>query len=255
MQDILETWDILQDCKETSKRYESKEEKDMAIFDISSFFGNNSSNLFSSFNFGDYAAIRNGSYKKLLKSYYAQQNTSSSTSSSNETKKTDTLDTTDTTGLSKMKTEAKGLKDAADAFKDEDLWKKTNGEYDTDKIVSAIKTFANEYNDVIEQSGKVNASDVASDTRFMMSLTSTMSNSLSKIGITVGTDGKLSVNEDTLKEANMTKVKALFSDEYSYSGQVSQKAGSIENSAVRNSSLYTSSGQFTNYFSNYNNWI
>ena len=121
--------------------------------------------------------------------------------------------------------------------------------------MGAIKTFANEYNDVIEQSGKVNARDVASDTRFMMSLTSTMSNSLSKVGISVGADGKLSVNEETLKDADMTRVKALFSDDYTFSGQVSQKAGSIENSAVRSSSLYSSNGQFTNLFSNYNNWI
>lgn len=227
----------------------------MAGFDFSSFFGNKSSGGFGMFNFGDYAAIRNGSYKKLLKSYYSQQKTSQSTNSSDETKKTEKLDKADTTGLSKMQTEAKGLKEAADAFKNEDLWKKTNGEYDTDKIVGAIKTFANEYNDVIEQSGKVNAKDVASDTRFMMSLTNTMSNSLSKVGITVGTDGKLSVNEETLKGANMTKVKALFSDEYTFSGQVSQKAGSIENSAARSSSLYTSNGQFTNSFSSYNNWI
>ena len=43
-------------------------------FDISSFFNNSTSaNAFGSFNFGDYASIKNGSYGKLLKSYYAEQ--------------------------------------------------------------------------------------------------------------------------------------------------------------------------------------
>ena len=55
---------------------------------------NNASALFSSMNslssginFGDYNAIRNGSYRKLLKAYYADEKTA--TSKQNTTKKKD----------------------------------------------------------------------------------------------------------------------------------------------------------------------
>lgn len=227
----------------------------MAGFNISSLFGNSSSGGFGSFNFSDYAAIKNGSYRKLMKSYYTQNKTEHSISSTDKTNKNEKIDKADSSGLSKMKSEADELKKAADALQSEDMWTKNNGEYDMDKITSAIKTFAKEYNDVIDQSGKVNSKDVATDTKFMMSITNTLSKSLSKIGVSLGTDGKLSVNEETLNNAKQNDLKALFSDSYSYGGQVSQKASSIGSSALRSSSLYSSTGQYSNSFSNYNSWV
>lgn len=227
----------------------------MAFFDISSFFGNSSTNSFSSFNFADYASIRNGSYGKLLKSYYSQVKQTTTTKSDTDTKTDKTTDT-DNTGLSKMKKEADGLKSAADKLTSDDMWKKTNGEYDMDKIASAVKSFANEYNDVIDQSAKVGTKDVTMQTGFMTSMTKTMSNALSKVGVTVGADGKLSVNEDTLKSADAKDVKSLFSGDYSYAGQISQKASAISSAAVRNSSLYTSSGLLSSVLQgSYNSWI
>ena len=42
----------------------------MAGFNISSFFNNSKPSFMSSFNFSDYASIKNGSYKKLVKAHY-----------------------------------------------------------------------------------------------------------------------------------------------------------------------------------------
>lgn len=227
----------------------------MAFFNISSFFGNSSTNSFSSFNFADYASIRNGSYGRLLKAYYSQAKQTTTTKSDTD-KKADKTTDTDNTGLSKMKKEADGLKEAADKLANEDMWKKTGGEYDMDKIASAVKSFANEYNDVIDQSSKVGTKDVTMQTGFMTSMTKTMSNALSKVGVTVGADGRLSVNEDTLKKADAKDVKSLFSGDYSYAGQIAEKAGAISSAAVRNSSLYTSNGLLSSVLrSSYNNWI
>lgn len=227
----------------------------MAFFDISSFFNNSGADSFSSFNFADYASIRNGSYGKLLKSYYSQAK-QSSTAKSDTDDKTDKTTDIDTTGLSKMKKEADGLKSAADKLASDDTWQKTNGSYDMEKIAGAVKSFADEYNDVISQSAKLGTKDVASQTGYMTSMTSTMSKALSKVGVTVGADGKLSVNEDTLKNADAKDVKSLFSGDYSYAGQISQKAAAISSAAVRNSSLYTSSGLLSSVLQgSYNSWI
>ena len=227
----------------------------MAFFNISSFFGNSSTNSFSSFNFADYASIRNGSYGKLLKTYYSQAKQSTTTKADTD-KKTDKTADIDNTGLSKMKKEADGLKSAADKLTSEDMWKKTGSEYDMDKIASAVKSFANEYNDVIDQSSKLGTKDVTMQTGFMTSMTKTMSNALSKVGVTVGADGRLSVNEDTLKKADAKDVKSLFSGDYSYAGQISEKASAISSAAVRNSSLYTSDGLLSSVLQgSYNNWI
>ena len=58
----------------------------MAFFNISSFFGNSSTNSFSSFNFADYASIRNGSYGRLLKAYYSQAKQTTTTKSDTDKK-------------------------------------------------------------------------------------------------------------------------------------------------------------------------
>ena len=225
-------------------------------FDISSFFQNNASNnLFGSINLSDYASIRNGSYGKLMKSYYAEQK-KGTVDNSSVTGRTDKKEPVDTTGLSVMKQKADGLKDAAEALNKVELWKQTDGSYDMDRIVSAVKDFAKEYKRVIDQSAKVNSQEISRDTRYMTSLTGTMSKSLGKVGITVGFDGKLSINEDALKQANGSSLKTLFSGAVSYGTQIAGKAGEISRDAVMNSSLYGSNGTLQNMLSgNYNKWI
>lgn len=226
-------------------------------FNISSLFsGFGSGNVFGSFNFSDYASIKNGSYGKLMKSYYAEQKKTTGTDKSTTTKPIKKEETVDKTGLTQMKKEADGLKSAAEALNKEDLWKQTDGKYDMDKIVGAVKTFANEYNDTVTQASKVNSKDVAQDVRYMSSMTNTMSKALSKIGVTVGTDGKLSVNEDEMKKANVSSIKSLFSGSVSYGSQIADRASEISRDTVMNSSIYGSNGTLSSSLSNmFNKWI
>lgn len=224
-------------------------------FNISSLFsGLNSNSPFSSFNLSDYASIKNGSYGKLIKSYYAEQKkTSSSDKTTTDNKKDQTVDKI---GLSQMKKEADSLKNAAEALGKSDLWKQTDGKYDMDKITSAVKSFVSEYNEAITQAGKVNSKDIATDVKYMSSMTTTMSKALSKIGVTVGTDGKLSLNEDELKKANVSSIKSLFTGTVSYGSQIADKASAISKDAVMNSSIYGSNGMLSSSMSSiYNKWI
>ena len=220
----------------------------MAYINISSFFGNVQTNGMNSFNFSDYASIKNGSYKKLVKSYLVQQKGDSADKGSTSVKKP-TKDTTDQTGLARMKTQADSLKKSAKELSDDALWKQTNGKYDMDKIAKAVKGFANDYNDTIDQAAKVNSKDVSQQTGFMTSMTKTMSTALSKVGITVGADGKMSVNEDELKKADTKQLKALFAGYASYGAQMEQKASAISSAALRNSSLYSSNGTLSSAIS------
>lgn len=227
---------------------------------LSLFDGFGSNNSLGSINFSDYASIKNGSYGKLMKSYYTEQKktartekTEKDTTSKINKKKEAAVDKT---GLTQMKKEADGLKTAAEALNKEELWKQTDGKYDMDKIVSAVKTFANEYNDTLNQASKVNSKDIAQDVRYMNSMTNTMSKALSKIGVTVGTDGKLSVNEDELKKANVTSIKSLFAGSVSYGSQISDRASEIARDTVMNSSVYGSNGALSSSLSNmFNKWI
>lgn len=228
----------------------------MSGINISSLFGglNTGNSLFGSINLSDYHSIRSGAYKKLISKYYEQDNSVSS--KRDKTHKTQlSAPTQDTSGLTKMKKETEGLKSAATSLSKDDLWKTTNGEYDMDKIASAVKDFADSYNSVVDQSAKVSARDVTQQTGFMTSLTNTMSKALSKVGVTIGSDGKMSVDEDALKKASASNVKSLFSGTHSYAAQVAQNASAISSAATRNSSLYDGNGAYTSTISNMYNYF
>lgn len=217
-------------------------------YNISTLFGNlnnssSSGNLFNSINLSDYYSIKKGSYGKLLKTYYTDQKTSDSSSSTKKTNTTTSKDV-DKTGMTQMKKNADELKSAAASLSSSELWKQSAGSYDTDKIVSAVKDFAQEYNNAITQASKVSTTNtsVSSAVGYMKSMTTTMTKALSNIGITVGTDGKLSVDEEKLKNAKMNDVKALMSGNSSYAGQIADKASEISRAALMSSSIYDSTG-------------
>ena len=213
------------------------------LSNISGLIGSLGSSSSSSFNLLDYAQIKNGSYGKLMKAYYNEQKSATKANSKTETDKSSNVATDkDTTGLNKVQTEATALKDAATALQDKDLWKNA----DTEKITKAVKSFVTEYNDVITNSAKVSVKDVTSATNTMKSMTSTMSKALSSIGITVGSDNKLTVDEDKLKSADIKTVKAMFDGAYTYGGQIAEDASSVASAASRNSSLYTSNATLQN---------
>lgn len=224
---------------------------------ISSLFSSFGTNSSSMFNFSDYAQIKNGSYRKLMKSYYSQQKEIDSpkknTSGSVTAKKEQYVDKT---GLSNVKKEADGMKAAAETLGKVDLWEKTDGKYDTEKITNAVKKFASEYNDVVSQGDKVNSTAVSQSMRYMKSMTNTMSKALAKVGVNVGTDGKLTVDEEKIKNADMGSVKSLFSGGGSYGAQMVDKASEIARATVMGSSMYASNGVLSSSLSSmFNKWI
>lgn len=217
---------------------------------ISTLFSSlNNNNTFGSFNLGDYASIKNGSYKKLVKSYYAEQKKADADNKPVTDKTTKKKQAVDSTGMSLMKKDADSLKASVEALSKDDLWKQTNGEYNKDKIQEAVKSFVKDYNDTLTQASKVSSKEVSQDVKYMNSMTTTMTKSLNKIGITVGNDGKLSLNEDNLKKADVKNVKALFTGNVSYGSQIADHAGDISKDAVMNSSMYGSNGMLSNSLS------
>ncbi|MCQ2524998.1 MAG: hypothetical protein MJ123_11730 [Lachnospiraceae bacterium] len=227
-------------------------------FDVTSLFGglnsNNSNNLFGGINLSDYSLIKRGGYKKLMKSYYDEQ--SGKTTHKNNVTTNKKEQAIDKTGLTQMKKESDGLKSAVEAFNKDDLWKQTNGEYDMEKITGAVKSFVNEYNDVINQSSKVNSKEISQTMRYMSSMTNTMSKALSKIGVAVGVDGKLSINEDTLKKANVTSIKSMFAGAGSYGAQIEAKASEVSRATIMNSSMYSSNATLSSTLNGmYDKWI
>ena len=93
--------------------------------DYSALFGTASNSSVGTANYlSEYASIRNGSYKKLMKAYYAKQDTEKLTT------KQDTVQKSTLMGSS-----ADSLKVAADKLNDSELFDK-----DDDTIVKAVKS-------------------------------------------------------------------------------------------------------------------
>ena len=216
--------------------------------DYSFLFGTTQlSSSSGSFSLSDYVAIKNGSYGKLLKAYYAKQDADKA-SSGGDTVQKSTL----------MKSGADALKKSADALNNADLWKKKNikkkdektGEeieaydYDWDAISKAMKSFVEDYNEVVEQAGDSNSKDVLRNAVWMTGMIESNENILSKIGITVGKGNKLELDEEALKKAGISSFKALFMGHNSFADKVSMKAKSISNAAARYTGTYKSNGTY-----------
>lgn len=227
---------------------------------ISSLFSslNNSSsnNYMSGINYADYNSIRNGSYRKLVKAYYAKE---SGTSSSNSTSKTDS--TTDKT-TSSQKVNAATVRDSASnlvndvkELSSDKLWKKTtttdkdgvtSTDYDKDAIYKVVSSFAKDYNSLVSASGNSSDNSVLRTSSTMVAYTKANKNLLSKVGITVGSDNKLTVDEDKFKSADMTTVKSLFTGSGSFGKMTSTSATSSYSSAVSQLAKLSSSSTYSN---------
>lgn len=212
----------------------------------SGIFGNTSSML------GDYSLIKSGSYKKLLTAYYKTQDTNGTSGS-----KTDSGETADSTGkLLNVKSDAKALKEAADALDSSSLYETKKDEegkevYDTEAIKKSVKNFVSAYNSYLDSAGSVESTSILNKTLNMVKKTSSNSNLLKEVGITIGKDNKLELDEEKLEKAPITTLSSLFEGYGSFGNGISQKASEsykLANSAAFNNtraSSYTYNGAYS----------
>lgn len=218
----------------------------------------------------DYASIKNGSYGKLMKAYYAKDSSKEVTSVAEQTKNKRTTSTAKDSAktLSEIEGAADGLKESADALlktgsksvfnkidvesTDEYGMTQTSKEYDVNAIYKSVSGFVEDYNKVIKQAGASETSAIQNRVRYMMGATSANKSLLSKVGITINSDNTLSLDEKTFKEADVTTAKSLFNGSNSYAYRVSAQASLIDYTAEKEAAkanTYTVNG---NYSSNYN---
>ncbi len=240
--------------------------------DYSTLFGGGTpyiDNGMGGINVSDYAMIKNGSYGKLMKAYYAKQDA-------------DSLQTGDSSkSLTLMRSSADSLKKSAEALGDASLYEKKKftkkdeetGEetevwdYDWDAITKAVKSFVDDYNSVVEQAGNSETKNVLRNAAWMTSITEKAGNLLSKVGITIGAGNKLEFDEEALKKTttlgessieldNISTLKSLFTGYGSFADKIAQKAQGISraaaNAAAKASavgSAYTKNGAYSDTLS------
>ena len=188
----------------------------------------------------DYAAIKNGSYGKLMKSYYGSMNSSGSTSYGSKTstsnyldrileekrnpkvsKETQEANANLTSGISSLKSTVSTLQNANTYTASKD------GTSAAEKVVSAIKNYVSQYNDVVKTAKDSTLTNKTSHVAGMMRSSEANAKKLAEIGITVNGDGTLQLNEGKLKATDISKVQELFSkdDVMSYGSTVMSRLG------------------------------
>ena len=220
--------------------------------------GTNYSSLFSSLGssssnwLADYATIKNGSYAKLMKAYYAEAKSSSSGTSSTgkKSKSSNVLDklleekrnpkvskeaqkanAELTTGLSYLKSSVSTLQ-SSQTYTDT-----ANGQSAADKVVSAMKSYVANYNDVVTAAKGSTLTNKTAYVANVMRTSAANADQLAEIGITVNSNGTLELNETKLKEAGVSKVQDMFSskDIMSYGSTVASRlqfAGATSSNAT-----------------------
>lgn len=229
----------------------------------------------------DYAAIKNGSYLKLMKAYYGGSSSDSVKKAvENQTTRKSTstaLTSEDTKAYNKVQTTTDTLKDSADAllatgsksvFAQEDVvTKDENGietkskAYNKEAIYKAVNSFVTNYNAVIKATDATDDNNIARRTANMMNETTSNLKSLLSVGISVNSNGTLSLNKDEFMDSDMNTAKSLFNGNGSYAYKVSAQASMINyaaDNAVSKGSFYSSKGSYTSNYNNgnlYNSWL
>lgn len=224
-------------------------------------FGNvNTSNTSSGnilgIDFAEYSSITSGSYSKLIKAYYAKYGTDSTDGVSSS-------DSDSTATKTTIKGSANELYKAANAlvttgkdsvFKKIDIKNEEDGTttkgYDTDKIYKAVSSLVDAYNSLVKNSTDSKDNAVLRQTLHMVNSASANGSLLNDIGIKIGTDNTLTLDEETFKSADMNKVKTLFNGTDSFGAKIQSAASSIYlnvNNSLGDSNSYTAAGTLGSY--------
>lgn len=229
-------------------------------------FGGGSSFGVSNF-LADYASIKNGSYGKLMKAYYAKPDTTDKVDSVPKKDMPDVTKAATKKELTQIQSDADALKESADALltrgKDSVFTKKdvvskdeagnevTTKEYDTNAIYKAVDSFVKDYNALVKSADSVGTNRISNGLDAMTGTTQTYEKLLSKAGITVNEDNTLSINEETFKKADMQSVQSMFQGTGSYAYNISAKASMMNFYAVSEANkmnTYNFNGNYSNNF-------
>ncbi len=207
-----------------------------------SFFGGGTGGMSSLL--GDYSMIKSGAYTKLLKKYYAenpvQRDENGKINTIKDSKAADT-----TKNLLAVKDSAKKTADAATDFTKTDITKVKR-----EDLLKDVKGFVENYNSMLEDMDNIESVTILQNAVWMTSEMKRNANVLDQIGIKIGSDNKLSVDEDKFKGASEGVLKSVFSGNNSIMGSVAQRANQIYNlsgtQAILNSknTSYNSTGGY-----------
>ena len=193
---------------------------------------------------GDYAAIKNGSYGKMMKSYYAKM----------EKQQAEESGETDQKKAGKVKdnasaSAAKSLYSSASALGS--LNYDDRSEENVKKITDSVSAFIKDYNSLMKSAEKSKNSTVQKQAESLYNSYYTNYKLFAKVGITLNSDKTLSFDEDSMKNAlNDTEhgkgatVKTLFGGIGSFADKAVNRASQIYRAAGDGEAVTSSKAKY-----------
>lgn len=177
----------------------------------------------------EYNSIRSGSYGKLLSAYYKKMNSGDSVTEAiqkeNENRQL-------------VGGNASALKSAAKTLSKIDF--SDTSDAGKEKSLKAIKDFVSSYNSVIDTADDVNSKGILRNAVWMTNITSKSAGLLNELGISVGKDNKLTLDETKWADAHNSTKAALFNGRQGFAEKMVYKASQMTNSSAEKAS-YTAS--------------
>lgn len=226
-------------------------------FNYGSLFGYGSGNSLYS-NLSQLSSVRSGAYAKALKAYYGKNSKNTATQKNTSANKYNNGAYAQEKGLSKVSKESTELSAAAKKLTNtgKDGLFTSREKYDADAAYKAVGDFVTNYNETLDAVNYTTSSAVKSAAGSMTRMTGVMTKGLDRIGISVGDDGRMSINEEEFKNAGFDKVKSVLGTNGSFAriiGSSAQRLGSAAEQQIRqmssgNSGLY---GRYGSDFGSY----
>lgn len=185
----------------------------------------------------EYTSISSGSYGKLLSAYYKKMNGGDATEAIQKENANRQL----------VGGNAASLKKTAKTLSKIDFT--DDSESGKAKSLQAVKDFISAYNSVIDTADDVNSKSILRNAVWMTNITSKSAGLLNELGITVGKDNKLSIDETKWESANTSTKTALFNGRQGFAEKMVYKASQMTNasaeSASYTASAYKEDGDYT----------
>jgi len=163
------------------------------------------------------------SYGSRLASRVQFANTTSSAANKTTDTSTDTDKTTAVSGAAGVKADGSTLASA-------ELYKKIMDKdgvesYDVAKIFATAKSFVNNYNSMLKTAESSSNSGVVANLSYIRQKTAQNADALKQFGINVDAKGKMTIEEDTFKKSDMSKVQDFFKD---YGSSIASNASLVD---------------------------
>jgi len=184
---------------------------------------------------GDYSLIQSGAYKKLLSAYYSRD----AKSGASETDKKEMIN------LNTANSDATALNSSVSK-----LMGTAVTEDNRETVKENLKALVENYNSVIDSASEVDNTSVLRQALWMTQGTSANANTLTDIGLTVGENNKLVLDEEKFDKADLAVMKSLFTGTSSFMGRLAGRSSQIASAAMNaltgsSGSAYNSSAGYT----------